>query len=234
MRNIRTLCVAFAICVNLPAQNLSFEAATVKPNDPARNPGVTWGYSMNGNSLRLVGSLQALIRYGYDVEDTQIFDGPAWKDREIFEVNGKTATKATSAQLKEMLQSLLGDRFHLMIHSETRQLPIYSLVVAKGGSKLHPPDDTGTGFSNGAIFLRGTMDMPTLAAHLTSSLHRTVVDNTGLKGNWKFDLHWAADESTSDASLFTVIQEQLGLRLESTKGPVPVIVIDRAEKPSEN
>lgn len=223
-----------AICGVLPAQNLSFEAATVKPFDATKSPGVTWGFSMNGNSLRVVGSLQALIRYAYDVEDTQIFDGPIWKDREIFEVNGKAATNATLPQLKEMLRSLLTERFQMSIHRETRQLPIYSLVAAKGGSKLRPPKDDGTGFSNGPTFLRGTMDMTSLAAHLTSALHRTVVDNTGLQGNREFDLHWAADDSTSDPSIFTAIQEQLGLKLESTRGPVSVIVIDRAEKPSEN
>lgn len=234
MRNIKALCAVIAICGVLAAQNLSFEAATVKPNDPARNAGVTWGFSYTGNSLRLVGTLQALIRYAYNVEDPQISGGAPWIDHDIYEINGKTAGKATPAQLKQMLQSLLADRFRLTIHRETRQLPVYSLIVAKGGSKLHSLDDGSTGFSNGATFLRGTMEMPTLAAHLTQALHRTVIDNTGLKGNWKFDLHWAAEDSTSEASIFTAIQEQLGLKLESTKGPVSVIVIDRAEKPSEN
>ncbi len=234
MRNIRTLCVAIAICGGLQAQNLSFEAATVKPNDPAKNQGATWGFSYTGNSLRLIGTLQALIRYAYDVEDPQITGGPPWIDRDIYEINAKSSTTAAPAQLKQMLQSLLAERFQLAIHRETRQLTIYSLVVAKGGSKLHPPDDGVTSASWGATSLRGAMDMTSFAAHLTSSLHRTVVDHTGLAGNWKLDMHWAAEDSTTEASLFTAIQEQLGLKLESTKGPVPVLVIDRAEKPSEN
>jgi uncharacterized protein (TIGR03435 family) len=223
------------MCCGLLAQNLSFEAATVKPNDPVRNPGMTSGHSMVGNILRVVGSLQALIRYAYDVEDPQIAGGPPWLDREIYEINGKPETRATSAQLKQMLQSLLADRFQLTIHREMRQLTIYSLGVAKGGAKLHPPDADGfTGSGVGATFLRGTMDMPTLAARLTQTLRRTVIDNTGLKGSWKLDLHWAAEDSTTEASLFTAIQEQLGLKLESTKGPVPVLLIDRAERPTEN
>jgi uncharacterized protein (TIGR03435 family) len=228
------LCVPIVLCGVLAAQPLSFEVATVKPNDPARNPGVTSGYSMNGNILQIVGSLDALIRYAYDVEDTQISGGPQWIDRDIYEVNAKMPAKAIPAQLKQMMQSLLAERFQLTIHRETRQLPIYSLVVAKGGSKLHPPDENVTGSSWGATSMRGTMDIASFAGHLTSSEHRTVVDNTGLKGYWKFDLHWAADDSTTEASLFTAIQEQLGLKLESTKGPVQVLVIDRAEKPSEN
>src|SRR6185437_6492937 len=174
------------------------------------------------------------IRYAYDVEDTQIVGGPQWIDRDIYEVNAKASMKATSPQLKQMLQSLLAERFQLTIHRETRQPPIYSLVIAKRGSKLHPPDDSGTSFSSAATALRGTMDMNSLAAHLTQTLHRTVIDNTGLKGNWKFDLHLAADDSTTEASRFTAIQEKLGLKLESHKGPVSVIVIDRAEKPTDN
>ena len=108
------------------------------------------------------------------------------------------------------------------------------MVVAKGGSKLRAADGEGISFSSGANFLRGTMDTAALAGHLTSTLGRTVIDNTGLPGPWKFSLTWTSDEGTTDPSIFTAVQEQLGLRLESTKGPVSVLVVDHAALPTSN
>ena len=133
-----------------------------------------------------------------------------------------------------MLQTLLADRFALAIHRETRQLPVYSLVIAKSGSKLQQGDAASPNFSTGTTSLRGTMDTAALAGHLTATLERTVIDNTGLKGTWEFSLTWVPEDQTDGPSIFTAVQEQIGLRLESTKGPVQVLVIDSAERPSEN
>jgi uncharacterized protein (TIGR03435 family) len=140
-----------------------------------------------------------------------------------------------------MLQSLLADRFKLRLHYETREQPIYELVVAKGGLKLKPlpPDQRPGGgrFVRGEIALNGR-SVATLAHFLTQFAGRSVVDKTSLAGNYDIDLKWTPDDQqgTPDAgpTLFTALQEQLGLKLISAKGPVQVLVVDHAERPSEN
>jgi len=218
----------------LAGQQPSFEVATIKPNDPVKNPGGGWGWSTSPSGLKAFGTLRSFIKHAYGVEDTQIVGGPNWIDREAFEINAKPFAPVSGKELWPMLQTLLDDRFALAIHRETRQLPIYSLVVAKNGARLKQGDAESPNFTTGATLLRGTMDTAALARHLTEVLGRTVIDNTGLKGTWEFSLKWAAEDQTDGPSLFTAIQEQLGLRLESTKGPVEVLVIDKAERPSDN
>jgi len=127
-----------------------------------------------------------------------------------------------------MLQTLLADRFKLAVRHEARELPVYALVVAKNGPKLRAAE--GGSMSSGPSMLRGQVPLSELAHYLSPSLGRTVLDRTGLAGTFEIKLEWMPDEE----SLFTAIQEQLGLRLESTKAAVDVLVIDRAEKPSEN
>jgi uncharacterized protein (TIGR03435 family) len=231
--------LAFMLCpaILFAQAGPSFEAATIKPSDALKNADMTsgWSISPSREGLKIMGSLQTFIKYAWGIEDVQIAAGPAWLDRDIYEINARSERQATVEELKRMLQSLLLDRFKLAVHPETRELPVFSMAPAKGGSKLQRGDENLRGsFSSGATFLRGTMDSEALAAHLTSTLHRPVIDNTGLRGIWKIDLTWAPDNVTTGPSLFTAIQEQLGLKLESAKGPVQVLVIDSAGKPSDN
>ncbi|HEU5020611.1 MAG TPA: TIGR03435 family protein, partial [Bryobacteraceae bacterium] len=186
------------------------------------------------NGLRIAGTLRMFVKYAYDLEDPQLSGGPAWLDRDIYAINARANRRVAAGELKQMLQSLLTDRFRLTVHRETRELPVYLLVLAKSGSKLDRGDENLRAVSSGPTLLRGTMDSARIARQLTLMLHRTVIDKTGLQGVWKFDLTWAPDDVTTGPSLFTAIQEQLGLKLESGKGPVQVLVIDRAEKPSDN
>ncbi len=227
------LCPAILLAQGIP----SFDVATVKPSNALKNAGMTSGWSISAaqNGLKIMGTLQTFIKYAYGVEDVQLSGGPLWLDRDMYEINAKSERQATVEELKRMLQSLLIERFRLAVHPEIRELPVYSMVLAKGGSRLRRGDDNLRGsFSIGSTFLRGTIDSAAFASHLTSTLHRTVIDNTGLQGIWQFDLTWAADNDTTGPSIFTAIQEQLGLKLEAAKGPVQVFVIDRAEKPSDN
>jgi uncharacterized protein (TIGR03435 family) len=155
--------------------------------------------------------------------------------------------------MMQMLQTLLSDRFQLRVHHETREGAVYDLVVAKNGSKLQPTkesDNSGTSSGRnpdtGLLTLKGTRrSTEEVAADLSSRLGRPVFDKTGLTGKYDFEISWApdltsaagADAATpaiSGPSLVTAIQEQLGLRLESTKGPVGILVIDSAEKPTLN
>jgi uncharacterized protein (TIGR03435 family) len=145
-------------------------------------------------------------------------------------------------QLRPLLQSLLADRFALRYHRETKQLTMYSLVVAKTGPKLTA--HTGGGESGShtsseprkAIMTVTKGTMPALASRLERLVGRTVADNTGLKGEYDYKLEWTPEQMADSSlpSLFTALQEQLGLRLDSTKGPVEIIVIDGVERASDN
>jgi uncharacterized protein (TIGR03435 family) len=159
-----------------------------------------------------------------------------------------------------MLQALLADRFKLALRRETRELPVYELVAAKNGIKIAPlkegsciapdpqkppssrPGDPPPRLCNNLRMTKGGIeavgvDMTRLANTLAAALRRTVINKTGFAG--VFDLHfeYAPVEDTTDStrpSIFTALQEQLGLRIESTKGPVEVLVVDRVQRPSEN
>jgi uncharacterized protein (TIGR03435 family) len=173
-----------------------------------------------------------------------------------------TLAKMTFEQRRTMFQSILADRFKLAVHHETRELPIYVLSVGKGGVKFRPsaPDDpAGAPRRKGMMINRGKLtaddaQISTLVTILSRQLGRTVVDKTGLTGSYDFTLEWTPDEGgppppprppdgspapatgapDPGASIFTALQEQLGLKLESTKGPVDVVVIDHIERPTEN
>jgi uncharacterized protein (TIGR03435 family) len=147
-----------------------------------------------------------------------------------------------------MLQSLLADRFSLKVHHESKVLPIYELVVAKDGSKMKESDFPESNTNGiGRLTAKG-MPMADVALLLTIFVNRFVVDKTGLRGRYDFDLHWTPDswvdvpeqisrflpEKVFGPSIFTALREQLGLRLQPTKGPVDILVIDHIERPSEN
>ena len=145
-----------------------------------------------------------------------------------------------------MLQTLLQDRFQLRLRRETKELPIYALVVGKNGSKLHEPDDiTPNMISGRGRITAHKVSIEEFAKRLGGQLGRTVVDRTGLEGNFAFDLEWTPDPvqpigpnpppaQSSDPSIFTALQEQLGLKLEVTRGQIEILVVDHAERPSEN
>jgi len=161
--------------------------------------------------------------------------------------------KTVRDQVAERLRALLADRFQLVVHRETKEQPIYALGVSKNGAKLKEPKEAGPrqGMSMGRGRLEGfAAPLEMLGTTLSNALGRPVVDKTGLAGKYDFVLEWTPDVGAGAAvgpdaekvqaagltgpTIFTALQEQLGLRLESQKGPVQVIVIDRAEKPSEN
>lgn len=209
-----------------------------------------------------------------------IFGGPKWIDSEHFDIEARAMGDPARAQMKLMVQSLLEDRFKLVMHHETRQVPVYALVVAKPGKigpQLIPHSDgakcteaaPGKGLKQpgpgeampsycGGLFmnprpgdLRETGNKVTLdglGQFLGRSVDRKIVDKTGLSGLFDFSLEFAPDmgpgsqrdssasasDSPAPPSLFTALEEQLGLKLEATKGPVDVLVIDHAEEPSPN
>jgi uncharacterized protein (TIGR03435 family) len=229
------------------ASTPGFEVASVK----SAPPGATERSVSNKPGPRLVTSnatVRQLIYLAYQVMPFQVFGGPDWVDSSGFDIDAKAADpRTTQAEFREMMQGLLADRFHLHLHRETRSLPVYALVVSKGGSKLAPAgsDDPDVGVRvegpGKMTGVRATMTM--FATALSRPLRSQVIDRTGLQGSYSFTLRFAPDQVSAQSndvaladgpSIFAAIQEQLGLRLETAKGPVEVLVIDAIQKPSEN
>ena len=179
-----------------------------------------------------VGTLATFIKQAYGVQGFQIDGASKWLDHDMFEIQAKTVGRASPEQVNLMFRTLLAERFKLSLHSTAKQQSVYALTAAKGGPKLESSADTG--LSGGPHMIRGGMDMPTLAQHLSAILGRNVIDETKLSGTYKVSLRWSADGETDHPALFTAIQEQLGLRLKAGKARVEVLVIDHAEQPSEN
>lgn len=220
----------------------AFEAASVKPNKMggARGPVQMKPESLTGTNV----TLKQLMRYAYELQDSQL-SGPGWTETEGYDVTAKPNRPASASQLRLMLQTLLEDRFKLKLHRETKDLPVYWLVVAEGGPKLRDPKEEAvfnTALGGKSPFRPGfnavftNKDLPGFAERLSRGIGRPVVDKTGIKGQYWFQLEWAADHQpgTAGPSLLTAIQEQLGLKLEEQRAPTEVLVIDHVEKPSEN
>jgi uncharacterized protein (TIGR03435 family) len=257
LRAAGMLAAAAAVC---GAQE-SFEVASIRPHVFQGRQGECGGPPISGNRVTYrCASPRLLIQRAYGVKDYQISGGPAWLDdltASPYDIMARVPGDATptAEQVASMLQALLADRFQLKIHRETREMPIYALTIGKGGSKLKEsaPDAKGTvGFLMGGVKarIRGSkMSTASLALSLTREAGRPVIDQTGLTGNYELTLEWIRDEpqvlpgstgsgaapaDVSGPSLFTAIQEQLGLKLEGKKGPIEMLIVDRASKPSEN
>jgi uncharacterized protein (TIGR03435 family) len=264
-----------------PGARPKFEVASVKPSQESRFMSVR---PLPGR-LTANAPVRLLMQNAYTVQAFQILDGPAWINSEYYDIDATTDGNVSRAQTFLMLQSLLEDRFGLKIHRETRDLPVYTLVAAKGGSKLAaaqegscaasapdgllqsaggrvappgqgPPVLTPCGGVRvmldvgGARMLGGKIAMPEFVRTLSLTLGRTVIDKTGLTGFYDVKLDFVPDEATAalpppppdaaaaldakNPSVLTALQEQLGLRLESGKGPVEVIVVDHVERPATN
>lgn len=231
-----------------PDARPGFLVATIKPTDP-NTTRQGWSFESEGRHITCFNAtLKDIVRLAYGVHDKQIVDAPEWFSKDRFDINGVPDQPGVPGvqQLQHMYQELLADRFHLVFHRETREIPIYTLTVAKGGPILTPagPDQaqSNAGNSGGAGFrvLKATnLSMSDLGLNLNSYEDRPVIDQTLLPGRYNFTLKWTYDVShendpNAPPSLFTAIKEQLGLRMDAVKGPAPVLVIDRVEHPTEN
>jgi uncharacterized protein (TIGR03435 family) len=225
--------------------NPEFDVASIRPSNPSH---VGAQMFFRGETFTAVTvTLKDLIALAYDVRRDLIFGGPSWNDSEKYDVSAKTGPAGSSTQAKLMLQSLLEDRFRLKLHRETRDLPIYALLISKNGPKVREVGALGKGIRPGKGQLAGYgVPLSLLASVLSDQLGRSVVDRTGLTAYYDFMMEWSADDAqplapdappggdSTRPSIFTAIQEQLGLRLEAQKGPVDVLVIDSAARVSDN
>jgi uncharacterized protein (TIGR03435 family) len=238
------------------AKPLNFEVVSIRPSGrPGKFP---WNEqpSPDGETWTNV-SLQYLVREAYGVQDAKLWSGgPAWLDTQRFDVSAKfdlTETpQPTADERKVALQALLAERFKLKIHREPKEFSAFNLVVAKDGPKFpqsKPESNSGnavTGqcsvlISRAGVTKRQGCSMAALAELLRYSTGRTVIDKTGLTGAYDYELHWTPEDATpaqaltySGPSIFTAVQEQLGLKLEPAKAMLDTTVIDSAEMPAEN
>ena len=240
MRILTVFLVLMQAAYGQSPARVEYEAASIKPGDPndpsSSGRGRTGGIEMHNTTLA------NLVRSAYGLNEFQLYGGPKWIDTARFDLVAKFPTGATQEQKPLMMQNLLADRFHLVFHRETRMLPQYDLVVAKGGPKLvasSEDDAKKTRSSQGPRLLRAWgADCAMLARMLVSAVGAPVRDKTGLDGKYNFDLSFAPMQGATpddDArpSLFAAIQA-IGLRLEPTKAQVEVIVIDSANLPDAN
>jgi bla regulator protein BlaR1 len=238
----------------------SFEVASIKPGDPD-NPQLKLFMVPGGRLVTTNVPILALLGFAYDLRNHQISGIPKSLDSARFtieakapEANSPPPSSEGALRFRLMLQSLLADRFKLVVHRETREEQIYELVVDKGGSKMKEAvdvEDAPRGIQGGG---RGQLQgmaapMQLLVNVFSQQLGHSVIDKTGLSGKYDFTLKWTPDPSAgppppgapagpppdpNGPSLFTAVQEQLGLKLQSTKGPVEILVVDHVERPSEN
>ena len=225
-----TTCAVFA--------QASFEVATVRPTNLSE-PGVSTRIPLAPTQqFRMEGyTLKGLVLFAYELEDFQLSGGPGWFDKDRFDIDGKVADGANTGITanRDRLRALLAERFQLSAHKETKQATILTLTVNKGGPKLEAAgNDGGVSWGPGVIRDKNGQ-INSLARILSQQLSQLVVDRTGLEGHYDYELKWSPDPARSDGpSVFTALQEQLGLKLESEKGPLEVLVVDRAEKPTDN
>jgi bla regulator protein blaR1 len=221
-----------------------FEVASVKPHKPQPGPLRVSMSVENGRLSYTNVTLKSCIQRAFSLRQYQISGGPGWFADERFDVIAKAAGPADKAQVMRMLQALLAGRFKLKFHIETKEMPVYSLVVAKNGLKIKEAKDNGNGTQidgdpQHPLSVRN-ISMAGFAGTLSrlQELDSPVIDATGLKGVFNFTLDYSPDSAApsdnAGPSIFTALTEQLGLKLEAGKGPVDILVIDHVERPSDN
>jgi uncharacterized protein (TIGR03435 family) len=277
------LAMAYPICMVCSSESQlrtepkpSFEVASIKPTSSKDS-----FINLRKGSGRFIAqntTVKQLILWAYDIQNYQVSNAPGWIGKDRYDIEAKTANpKESNDHINLMLQSLLEERFKLKIHCEKREIPTYSLVIAKGGHKLQSVEKENRGTFSGGISpdgktsisdasaqsnpfkntpglaninMLGGSDIRHFADILSNILPRKVVDKTGLTGRFEISLEWMPDTkppnvvATSERattapeitgpSIFTALEEQLGLKLESDRDQGEFFVIDSVDKPSEN
>jgi uncharacterized protein (TIGR03435 family) len=239
----------------------TFEVASIRQDKSGAETGLVSALPSGRFTVTNL-SLRQLIPYAFGLRSYEVIGGPDWLIEDRFDIVA-TAGHAVQArsdgpplELLMMFQDLLGTRFYLQTHRETREMPVFLLTVGTTNKRLGPnistsdvdcaatvaiPAAQATRSSACNVEIRsghltaGAITMSQFVRNLASTLQRPVIDKTGFQGSFNIDLDWAPDANdTTKPSLVTALQEQLGLKLESSRGPVEVVVIDRIEHPSEN
>ena len=228
----------------------SFEVAAVKQSDPADQK---HRFEIHGRRILIENqTVKNMIQMSYGVHARQIVNAPPWIESERFDIEGVPDVEGQPSvvQFQEIVRKLLGERFGLKFHTEKREMPRYVLTVAKGGPKMEPtksapdalPNERGTGDKTSMTLEMENVSMGDLAGNLQGALDRPVVDETGLKGRYDFTLKWlradaapaAEDADKALPGIFTALQEEVGLKVEPSRGEVDVLVIEKVDRPEAN
>ncbi len=238
---------------NPAAKAPGYDVVSIRPHQDNGNGSRWWHPTADGYEAFNLEPAQ-LILEAYDIKfSNQLVGLPRWASEEQFDIEAKIDEDDLPAYQKlsdrermekaaAMLRSMLEDRFQLKVHHETKTLPVYDLIVAKGGFKLKqsqaPENSYGMLTDRGRIEIEGGPIGARFIVGLTDASGRIVIDKTGLTGHYDIDLKWTTDEGlaagVSGPSLFTALEEQLGLKLVAARGPVDIIVVDHIELPSAN
>jgi uncharacterized protein (TIGR03435 family) len=238
--------IASSACC-LHAQTPEFDAASVKPSKAAGER-----KSLNSDAGRITYTnvtLRDCLMAVYDAKDYQI-SGPDWIRTDRYDIVATAAGPVSVDVMKQMTLKLLTARFQMAVHLEKKELPVYAMVVAKTGAKLHETESPGRGNvrmnGGGVVFTSTSVSelIDYMSRLRTAEMDRPVIDDTGLKGRYDFavnlfstqeEMMAAVSKGDLGSSIFTLIQEQLGLKLESRKLPIDMVIVDKAERvPTEN
>jgi uncharacterized protein (TIGR03435 family) len=243
--------LATAILSSADSAVITFEKTSVKahlaagPKGPLQIIPTAGGGAAAGTFDRIAGTnvtVKQLIQSGFGLLESEI-SGPPWLDKDGYDVEARPAMPTGLEQIQAMLQAMLAGRFKLKSHRETKKLPIYWLIVAHGGSKLRGATEEEAFFAAlagkppfrpgfGGIFSK--KDLPGFAERLSRGIGRAVVDKTGIKGQYWFQIEWVADKDRpgiASPALLSSLKEQSGLTLEKHRGPTEVLIIDSVERP---
>jgi uncharacterized protein (TIGR03435 family) len=256
---MRYVAVALLLSLGQASPKPVFEVAAIKRSEKLDSGG-TLGLLPGGRFRAINWDARALIGVAYrtnlsrNLSREQIIGGPDWMSSERYDITAKiNADLAASmdrpdrdpALMPKLVQSLLEDRFKLKMHYEKREMPVYALVVARRDGALGPqmhPSTTDCEKERPKCRLQfltghytfGSATLDTLATSLSGPAGRFVLERTGLSGKFDLELEWAEEAGSDRPSIFAAVQEQLGLKLESTREPMDVVVIDHIERPTED
>ena len=233
-----------------PVAPVEFDVVSIKPNKSGDNHSGT--HDGHGTWRATNTTVKSILIRAFGVLPEQIVGAPAWVDSDAFDIEAKAEYDSSDSEtMNRRLQAMLASRFQLQIHRETRQLQTYALLVGKKGAKQMTPavnkDGTSTNTNNGHMEAKG-ITMEGLAQRLAFWLGRVTVNETGLEGRFDLTLDFEPERSakitaantpiagvdSSKPTLMTAVQDQLGLKLESRKAPVEMLVVDRISRPSDN
>ena len=247
---LSTVCAGWLVLACVPtvsAQQPAFAAATIRPSAAEVKFEHDGAIEFHGDTLSMRDvSVQTCIKWAYGVQDSQI-SGPGWIDSDKFDIVAKADSPATEAQMKQMMQTLLAERFQLSFHRQSKELKAFVLTVAKGGAKVHPaaaPDAESfhQNSANGSVVK--SMTIREWGDYISGPLQMAVVDETGLTGKYDFVIDFTpylpdahnmdVRRPDSTSILMAAMEDELGIKMETRKTGVDVMMIDRVEKPSEN
>lgn len=247
--------VCAAVVASAQTAGPTFEVASIRPNlSGPFSSGIGWrpGGTFTATNVPLV----RLVQFAYDIPESLILGGPDWIRNNRFDINAKAAAEVPHDHFRLMMKSLLEDRFKLRLRTEEREMPVFELVLARTDGRVGPnlhdcsnkndqaglssPEKPFVAPRGGTVAAGDCSNLAPLVNLASAKVQTAVINKTGLSGQWRYDIYFGPDLPQPDAlnpdlpSFVTALREQLGLKLERTRGVVDVLVVESADQPTEN